>query len=503
FNLVQNKGSIGFYGSSGLTYWGIGKAINNKLFNEIFVKKNTIIGKAIMNSKNQVPSTGIYGTQIALLAYLGDPAMSITLPLLPDFVVSSSNITISPENPLVGDTVTVRLNIKNLGRTFPNDTVTVELFVSSSDTNFQVDSTIYRPNYGENDSVYFTWVPTKGNLFQLTGKVNETEIIDEMDHSDNIASQFFLVFNLSEPNVLKPIDGFSTEQSVVNFLFSDVGHYIKKDLIYSIEIDTTLNFENPLISSPQLTSTDAVVEWQSPNLTTGVYFWRARIFDGSEYGNWSSIRSFSISDSAVNGYLATEKMLKTFGSYNVNYSDSAKSLSLNTELLPAKPSNTTFVGDIELLAPLPGSLNLSAITTDGTYLYFGSISFYIGNGPSPIYKVGTGYNGTVRGQLYGQFSEFFDRIYNSIVFHSDGNIYVPTGNAFEITRINVETEVIDTVEVPPGMLRWENATPTNGPVYLTSDGQYIYNITLFDQEGNSKYTLRTFDPANGWALAKP
>ena len=90
-----------------------------------------------------------------------------------------------------------------------------------------------------------------------------------------------------------------------------------------------------------------------------------------------------------------------------------------------------------------------------------------------------------------------------MVYHNDGYIYVPTGNAFEITRINVATEAIDTIEVPPGMLRWENATPTNGPVYLTSDGQYIYNITLFDEQGNSKYTLRTFEPANGWALAKP
>jgi len=502
FNLVQNKGSIGFYGSSGLTYWGIGKAINNKLFNELFVNKNLIIGKAIMNSKNQVPSSGIYATQINLLTYLGDPAMSITFPLLPDFVVSSSDITISPENPLVDDTITVKINIRNVGRTFPNDSVTVELFISSSDTSFQVGS-ITRPNFGENDSVYFTWVPVKGNLFKLTAKVNLTEIIDEMDHSDNIAEQFFLVFNLSEPNVLKPIDGFSTDESSVIFLLSDVGHYLKMNLIYSVEIDTTLNFENPLISSPELTSTDAIIQWQSPNLTTGVYFWRARIFDGTEYGNWSAIRSFSISDIAVNGYLAKEKILKTFETHNVNYSDSAKSLSLNTELLPAKPSNTTFVGDIELLSPLPGSLNLTSITTDGTYLYFGSISFFIGNGPSPIYKVGTGYNGTVRGELYGQFSEFYDRIFNSMVFHSDGNIYVPTGNSFQITRINVATEEIDTVEVPPGMLRWENSTTSNGPVYLTSDGQYIYNITLFDEQGNSKYTLRTFDPANGWALAKP
>ena len=152
---------------------------------------------------------------------------------------------------------------------------------------------------------------------------------------------------------------------------------------------------------------------------------------------------------------------------------------------------------------MPDHHLLTAITTDGTYLYCGSISYFVSNGPSPIYKVGTGYNGSIKGELYGQFSQFNDKIFNSIVYHSDGYIYVPTGNAFQITRINVATEVIDTVQVPPGMLRWENSTTQDGPVYLTSDGQYIYNITLYDEQGNHKYTLRTFDPANGWALAKP
>ncbi len=125
------------------------------------------------------------------------------------------------------------------------------------------------------------------------------------------------------------------------------------------------------------------------------------------------------------------------------------------------------------------------------------------NRKSMIYKVGTGNNGTVEGQFYGTFSNFRDSIFNSIVYHSDGYIYVPTGKSHQITRISVATEEIDTVAVSPGLLRWENSTATDGPVYLSSDGNYVYNLTLFDQLGNSTYTLRTFDPSNNWSLAKP
>ena len=76
-------------------------------------------------------------------------------------------------------------------------------------------------------------------------------------------------------------------------------------------------------------------------------------------------------------------------------------------------------------------------------------------------------------------------------------------SAAKIVRINVSTEHIDTVNVPTGLLNWDNTTVTKGPQFLTSDGQFIYNITIGDSLGNFISTLRTFDPSNNWALAKP
>jgi len=507
FNLMPNSGSIAFFGSAGLTYWGIGKAINNQLFTEMFRNKDFIVGKAILYAKNHVFSTGTYASQLNLLTYLGDPALKLAFPEHPDFTISSSDITITPENPLVKDTITVLIKYENAGRIFSGDSVTVELFASASDTSYQI-GTLKRPSFGEKDSVTFIWVPKKGNLFQLTAKINETEAILEDDHSDNETSAYFIVFNLSEPSILKPIDGFSTNEKSIKFQFSDVGYYTDKDLKYFIEIDSTIGFQSPLLSSPALTANDPIIQWTSPNLPEGIYFWRARIYNGTEYGNWSSIRSFTLSDNPGQGYFAHGKILKSFSRYNVNYSDSAQSLSLNTELLPARPSVNTFVKDIIPTTQLPDSVKLTTITTDGTYLYYGNISWIEqntngGDGNSRIYKIGTGYNGTVSGEYYGTFANFEDKISNSIVYHSDGNIYVATEKSYQLTRINVATEQIDTVHVPPGILRWENSTAEDGPAYLNSDGKYIYNLGFRDPDGNNKYVLRILDPANGWQLVRP
>ncbi|NNJ51738.1 MAG: hypothetical protein HKP17_01105 [Ignavibacteriaceae bacterium] len=489
FNEVEGKGSIGFYGSSGLTYWGVGKAINNQLFSQIFNQRNYIIGKAILNSKNSVPAGGIYGTQMALLTYLGDPALKIALPEYPDFAINSSDIKLTPENPLLGDTISVKINIRNWGTVFPNDSVVVDLSAGSADTSYVVGSTKLG-SFGEKDSVYFNWVPNKGGLYNLIAKVNDTEIIQEEDRTDNFASNFFIIFNISEPYALEPIDGYSTQSNQVKFKFADIGHYINKELNTFIEIDTSSNFASPLINSGEIIPYEGQLNWTSTAFPQGVYYWRARIFDGTQFGNWSPTRSFTIMNQPKDGYFAQESILNSFNTYNIIYSDSSKSLILNTDPLPARPSNNTLLAHFYPDPQLPDSLKLTALTTDGTYLYFGNIWATAGlNQKTRLYKVGTGNNGTVEGQVYGQFSDFLGSIRNTITYHSDGHIYIAVGLSNKLVRINVSTEQIDTVNVPSGLLRWDTSRSENGYFYINSDGNYIYNLTTIDSLGNYKYTL--------------
>ena len=504
FNKVPGKGSIGFYGSSGLTYWGVGTEMNRKLFDEIFNKRVFIAGKAFLNAKNRVPPGGLYGTQINLLTYLGDPALKITLPNFPDFELKSNGISLIPENPIVGDSIQVKLNISNWGTIFPNDSVVVELYANLPDTAYQI-GLIKRPNFGERDSVYFPWVPDKGGLYTLIAKVNETDIIIEEDHSDNIGTAQIIIFNISEPNILTPIDGFVSTSNTIEFNLTDIGYYIPKVLKYYVQIDTSQNFASPLVTSGELIPNKSLVKWNSPGLPSGVYFWRARIFDGQDFGNWSPIRSFSIMNDQKNGYHAHSEILKTFLTYNIKYRETTKSLVLNTDPLPARPKEKTYLGSFLPEPQLPDSLYLTTITTDGTFLYFANIWFYareLTDGMSRIYKVGTGNNGTVEGQFYGAVSSFRDTVLHSIVCDGDNNLYVAIGDPYKIIRINLSNENIDTVDVQAGILNADNTKLIKGPQFLTSDGQFVYNITLEDSVGNKKYTIRTFDPSNNWSLAK-
>ena len=508
FNKVPGKGCIGFFGSAGLTYWQIGKEINQKLFGQIFHFQEFITGKAILKAKSQVSGGGAYGNQVALLTLLGDPVFKLALPSFPDFEIKPSGIKINPANPLVGDTVKVQVSIRNFGRVLLNDSVSVELIATSNDTSYSVG--INRiSSFTAYDSTSFKWIPTTGGLFELKVNINNIDIIPEEDYTDNTASNLFVIYNIGEPNIVKPVDAFSSE-SKFDFVLVDIGYFIDLPLVYYIEIDTSSSFQNPIIQSESLTSIDGIIKWSPQVIQSGVYFWRTRVFDGENYGRWSNIRSFSVGSYTKKGYYAHDNILKTFDTYNINFSETHKSLLLNTELIEPRPSNKTFIEQFDFTnIAYSDSFKASTMTTDGTYLYIGTSQYFAYNpdsnpdGLSRIYRIGTGLNGTIQGEYYGYLPNFNTQILNQIFYHSDGYIYVATKNPYQLLKVDKTTGDTTSIYLTAGLLRWEDAGIKEGAFFVKSDGNFIYNLTLFDSLGRTKYVLRTLDPNNGWTLVKP
>ncbi|NWF90657.1 MAG: hypothetical protein HXY50_14505 [Ignavibacteriaceae bacterium] len=500
---IPGKGAVGFLGSTGLTYWGPATILNRRLYEQIFLNKIHVIGKAILNAKSNING---FNDMIAQLTYFGDPALELALPKYPDFAVNTSDITINPESPLKSDTVSIKVHIKNYGTVF-SDSLTVEVFENVVDMPNLI-GTVKLTSFGQDDSVNVKWIPDEAGIYNIIVRVNEDNALSENDHSDNIASATFGVFDLSSPGIIHPIDGFSSDSSKIEFMLADISENIGKNLSYFFEIDTSLNFTNPLIQSQGVEPFGGVVIWYSPpTLQQGEYFWRVRISDGENFSDWSKTRSFSVTPNSKSGYYAFGNILKTFSANNMSYSETDNSLQLNLSLLPPRPSNETFVEDFISNTTVTDSVGMTTITTDGTYIYFGNIWYYAQNfnsaGKSFIYKIGTGNNGTVQGNYYGTVPNFYDRISYQIFYHSDGFIYAATGNPFYLKKIHPETGDTSSIFIPSGFLEWRLGKPVSGSYYITSDGEYVYNLALYDSLGNQKYVLRTLDPLNNWNLAKP
>ena len=503
FNKVPGKGSIGFFGNVGLTYWSVGTFVDNLIFDEIFNKKNYLTGKVFQFAKNIMPAIGYNSSQIALLTYLGDPVLKLALPDKPDFRVSSAGISFEKENEIVNDTLKIKINIQNLGVLFPSDSVTIQLFVESLDTTFQLGENKLG-SFGLKDSTYFTWIPRIAGNYSFIVKVNEENIIPELDHSDNIAKNSIIVYNLQNPSIISPVDGFTLQTSSVEFRIADIGYFLSQPMNYFIQIDTNINFNNP-VSSSSISPSLGLVLWKSPPLPKGIYFWRSRIYNGKDSSGWSVPRTFSILNSTQNGYFVQGKQLVLFNHYNMNISDSG--LTLNTVYLPPKPFIENLLEDIIITSSVLDSTGMTSITTDGSYIYIGNIWYYALkynlHGYSKIYRFGTGLNGTVKGLFYGTLPNFYAPIKNSMFYLSDGFIYVTDGEPYSLLKVDIYTGDTARVFLKDGLLNWDNAKIQKGAFYLSADSNYVYNLTVKDTSGNNHYVLRTFNPKNNWSLIKP
>ncbi len=499
FNKAQGKGSIGFWGHTGVTFWFYGVDMNKRVFNQIFNNNRLVVGDVFLHAKASYPPNHNTLTRdhINLLTLLGDPAVRLALPQLPDFNVRRSDISVSPEFPLIGDTVNVSVTIRNGGKIFPNDSVTVELFLDVVDTSALIGSTKIA-SFPFTEQLQFNWAPQVAGLHNLIIEINRVDVIDEIDYSDNSASIPISIFNMSEPNIIQPIYGASTSKNNMRFLLADIGLYIGKNITYYVEIDTSISFQNPLIKSPQLLQTDGIVEWISPHLTEGTYFWRARILDEEQYSSWTATRTFSINNNPIHGSSFSGKQLEIFDRYNVVYSDSLKSLVLNNDLLPPFVNNARLLDSISIVLP-NDTTGLTTITTDGEFIYFGHHKQY--NKKSKIYKLGTG-NNNILGDFLGEIPNIEVPIAKSIFYHKDGYLYIATGKSYSILRVNVTTGDTAPIPIPSGMLEANSGVVKDGNFLLISDGQYVYNLSYRDSleryDTKNKYIVRIFDPSNNW-----
>ncbi|MDP3147694.1 MAG: C25 family cysteine peptidase [Ignavibacteria bacterium] len=494
FVKVPGKGAIAFWGSSGLTSFGIGVDLNNRFFSEVFNKKNYILGKAILNTKNFNVSVGPFADMIALATLLGDPLLELALPKNPDYSVSNSLINISPEFPIVGSPVQVKIYVKNFGALREGDSVTVDLSVMNKNVKTLVVSQKIK-SFALTDSLTLSWMPSDEGENTLIVDVNESRNAVEDDFSDNETTKSVYVYKTNEPNILNPQNGYTSNSKSIEFLFADIGEYIGKKLTYQIQIDTSLIFEKPALDIKNIIPLNGEVKWTHSFLESGTYFWRTRSWEGGDSSNWTSVTTFKIASDTSNAFSFSLQQLKLFELENINYSDSLKGLTLNASFLPAKPTNSRFLGRFSVTLP-DGINNLSTITTDGTYLYIAAMNYYNGQN-SKIYKIGTGINGTVEGQSYGEITPQTFPVFHTILYYDD-KIYIPTRSSHYLSWIEPGTGDYDSVFVTGGLLN-DNSREEDGGVYLCSDGRYVYNLAVMDTTGAHKYRLRILDPKNNWA----
>jgi len=157
---------------------------------------------------------------------------------------------------------------------------------------------------------------------------------------------------------------------------------------------------------------------------------------------------------------------------------------------------------------LPATMNsdgAGVVATDGTYLYVKAWSSYANTTANAhVYKkIGTGFNGTTRGQNYGTLGTATPA--SITAFYWNGGLYSPTATADQLCRVDVGTGAQTTVTMAtPTLERYRGVLGVSS--LFACDGTYVYNLAFgINARTNTDYngfSVMVLNPANGFSLVR-
>ncbi len=496
-------GAIGYVSASSLAFIGINNSINTAMLKRIFEGRVLEMGQTLALAKLDVLAQfPVFEAGIVMMNLMGDPAQALALPDGPDFVIGESGLRFDRLNDLTtGDSVRVQITVENWGLRHLS-TVDVALVDRNLDTG-QTDTLFLAalPSFAQTDSVAVLWhLENRAGRHILEALVDPNNGVTENDEANNRASIDVEVLGALSAVPTLPHNSQTVPGNGARFgvrLGTGEG-----DLLGEFELSSSPQFEGDGVQrSGLLTGTNGLVFWQPVGLTSGTYFWRARLIDGETAGPWTDAQNVVLANSAPERTVAWLQEGST--AFAQGERQDVALLDDGTVRRVQEPPPIRF-NAAESSFGADGVTGTSTLCTDGTYLYvkrfYSSQNLYPGT--DVFVRIGTGLNGTVAGQNYGVLAEVPIRGI-SATYHSDGFVYAEHQQSRSVIRISTATGNVDTVAVPDGLLDLARGLTFNAHALITSDGTYIYNVSSgVNGIRRAGWAVRVFDPADGWRLVR-
>ena len=506
---TMEGGAIAYISASAKSFPSQNDLLSDFMYERFFEHQELAFGPVLNAAKSQIlaahPEIGSGWEEVALTMQLfGDPAQELALPHHPDY--AAHDLRLADEEVFGHATVQVEAQLRNSGRRTADSLQTVVLGYAAGtplpDTLF---AAVLPPLTAPAD-LSFTWTtgPRRGP-YHLELRVDPEDRIAELDEQNNLLTLDLEILEPLSAEPVFPAPGATIGPEELRLQAAVPLEGGPFSCEFSLSTEPDFPAASTLVSAP-IPAVDGAAAYPldviDPELSLywRSYFWKVRLHSPGAVSSWSPLRTFRFSPTAESPTWHQEGI-----QLHAAVSDSLVleegGLTLSPEPLPFRPSSATREDGFTVL----GLAGAGVLCTDGTLVY--AKRWY--NDNSTVYPgddffthVGTGSGDYHRTGHYGQLADSTTAGI-SATYHSDGYIYSESGHAFELERLSVATGALDTVAVHLGLLEWKSGQVEDGHSLITSDGRFIYNVSMSSQKGaRTEWGVRVFDPARNWALVR-
>jgi hypothetical protein len=295
-------GAIAYLGSAGFGFESPLQVMSQSLYQQISIDSVREMGQLLLGAKVSLWATGTGSviTQEALQQYtlLGDPALKLAVPKLPDYAISGDQIKSKPSIPVETDTsIVVSAVLSNFGLQGKDS---VEVKVNHQFQN--LTETVLDRRLGPIASLDTLALSapsfSRGGIHRITIFVDPANNISEVSKANN-TGEFSLFVNSASILPVLPLTSSTVHPDSVLFVVQNPGNPSMQSWKLSVEVDTSSSFLSPaharMASIPQgVLSTNATFPLGTLKDST-LYYWRGRFESPGDSTNW------------VGGYFLTNK----------------------------------------------------------------------------------------------------------------------------------------------------------------------------------------------------
>lgn len=499
-------GAISYVSSSELAFITTNNFINTEMFKAIFQEgsREPARGLALAKASLYAQIPGLL-TSLLGMNLIGDPAQRLAVPPGPDYTIAEEGIQIQgPAVLTTGDSVTVKLKLENYGivtSTGP-EVVVLDLDLEIGETDTLFVGTL--EPFGQTDSLGVFWHVGEGSgRHALQVLVDPADRIAELDEGNNRQELGVEIFGALRADQIMPRPGQVLSTSGLRFsIESRMGPSM--EVQGEFEVSSEYDFSGPdVIRSGRIGGLSDLIVWEPNGISTGSYYWRARLYDDKDFGAWSETQPFKVAELVpVRQVLWQEEGIEALRSGTVTDLTVRADGTVGRVMDPPPIRFNSDTREASFLAE--GLRGTAVIATDGTYLYtnrfFSPTASYPGT--DVFQRIGTGFGGTTAGQNFGPLSDLEVKGV-AATFHGDGFIYADDRKGNSLIRISPLTGEQDRVTIPDGLLEFRTGFIFNESSLITSDGTYIYNVAAAANGTRREgWTVRVFDPADQWRLVR-
>ncbi|MDZ7371840.1 MAG: C25 family cysteine peptidase, partial [candidate division KSB1 bacterium] len=282
FLLARDKGAVGFWGTTGWGYAYEDYLYLRQLYPIFASDSLRYLGKIFNEAQKRLWQTyGSFGHfRHLILQYnlLGDPAMQLALPTLPDLALSSENVLMQPFPAGEADSsATVKVMVENWGL-FCRDSSTVRFTFRHLPTGKEITAA---QRIGPVALAEWAEIPLP--LRGLAGVVEAAVTVDAMneilesDERNNEQGASFTILSSDLQLIAPPQNAWVPLQGLTLKAQAPQRQY-NESLSYTFEIDTVRTFDSPLrLVSPPIRAHPLLLRWTPTGLRPAQrYFWRVK-----------------------------------------------------------------------------------------------------------------------------------------------------------------------------------------------------------------------------------